>query len=191
MIKPNKIDYGYNPADGPEDEPGWAIEGGEEAFALASLAFKLWEKWSERLFVKASEALVVASATAMKAGSPTKADAASIGANIAIRYLVDHGHIKLVRHLGEDYFALLIPESEVRRLMRKTPIAYCGEYLIEGSVITLDASDIGGEETSGVVMFNTDSTLDRYAWGMATPTGWYKTDFMGKIEVVGISIAYN
>ena len=60
-----------------------------------------------------------------------------------------------------------------------------GKEIWEGDVVIFDNREIGGDRIIGEVMFNTDRTLSQLEWGLWTRYGYYKTDFLGSIEVVG------
>lgn len=55
----------------------------------------------------------------------------------------------------------------------------------DGDIIIFDNTDIGGERITGEVMFNTDRSLSGLEWGIWTKKGYYRTDFLGDIEVIG------
>ena len=54
----------------------------------------------------------------------------------------------------------------------------------EGDTIMLDQTEIGGEKITGEVIFNIDTTLSRFEFGLWTKNGYMKTDFMGKIWIL-------
>jgi len=55
-----------------------------------------------------------------------------------------------------------------------------------GDIISLDQSDIGGEKIIGEVVYNEDTTLSRYEYGLwIKGKGYMKTDFMGTVEILG------
>jgi uncharacterized phage protein (TIGR01671 family) len=57
--------------------------------------------------------------------------------------------------------------------------------IYEGDIVNFDNSDIGGDKVTGEVIFNTDPTLSNLEWGLWTKKGYYSTDFLGTIEVIG------
>ena len=57
--------------------------------------------------------------------------------------------------------------------------------IYEGDIVRLDSSEIGGEKVAGEVVFNTDQTLANLEFGIWTNRGFYRTDFLGVIEVIG------
>ena len=55
----------------------------------------------------------------------------------------------------------------------------------EGDVVKFDNSDIGGGVYIGEVIFNTDQTLGNLEWGLWNSRGYFHTDFLGKLEILG------
>lgn len=60
-----------------------------------------------------------------------------------------------------------------------------GAEVYEGDVIELDSTIIGGKAIRGKVIWNNDTTMSRLEWGVWTKKGYYPTDFMGYLEVIG------
>lgn len=60
-----------------------------------------------------------------------------------------------------------------------------GTKIYEGDVVRFDNSEIGGKEYIGEVIFNGDQTLANLEWGLWTKTGYFSTDFLGVLEILG------
>jgi len=61
-------------------------------------------------------------------------------------------------------------------------------YVYDGDIVELDMSEISGKKEdviTGEVQWNNDPTLDLQCWGIWTKKGWYSTDFMGRLKILG------
>lgn len=80
----------------------------------------------------------------------------------------------------KDLFIEVIP---------KTVSIYVGLFsnvdIWEHSIIVIDSQEIGGDKITGEVVFNNDQTLSNLEWGLWTKHGYYVTDFLGRITVLG------
>ncbi len=60
-----------------------------------------------------------------------------------------------------------------------------GKEIYENDIVIFDNSDIGGHKIIGKIIFNTDQTLSNLEWGILTQNGYFSTNFLGTIEVIG------
>jgi len=57
--------------------------------------------------------------------------------------------------------------------------------IYEGDVVRFDDREIGGNLYVGEVIFNTDQALGFLGWGLWTEKGFFQTDFLGSLEIIG------
>jgi uncharacterized phage protein (TIGR01671 family) len=57
--------------------------------------------------------------------------------------------------------------------------------IYNGDIVEFDDSEIGGSKVIGEVIFNDDQTLGGLEWGLWTKDGYCRTDFLGKIKILG------
>ena len=55
----------------------------------------------------------------------------------------------------------------------------------EKDIIIFDNSDIGGSKYTGTIVWCNDPTLDSLGWGLWTSKGYLRTDFLGRIKIIG------
>ncbi len=57
--------------------------------------------------------------------------------------------------------------------------------LFGGDIIEFDDTEIGGDKCVGEIIWCDDQALGNLEWGLWTKDGYYRTNFLGKIKLLG------